>query len=85
MTIEIHQPELEALIQQRMASGAFRDVDELLFKAIGALNESLPPSTNAKADNLVELFEPVRGLLTNEEVDTLFRRDRSLARPLDLS
>ena len=85
MTIEIHQPELEALIHQRMASGAFRDVDELLTKAIGALNESLSPSTNAKADNLIELFEPVRGLLTDEEVDTLFCRDRSAARPLDLS
>ncbi len=85
MTIEIHQPELEALIQQRMASGAFEDIDELLTKATGALNEGAvfdQPDENAMS--LVELFGPVRGLLTDEEVDTLFHRDRSLTPPLNL-
>lgn len=85
MTIEIHRPELEALINQRMASGAFRDIDELLAKAIDALDEpfvSVQPDVKAK--NFLELFEPVRGLLTDEEVDVLFSRDRSPARPLDL-
>lgn len=85
MTIEIHRPELEALINQRMASGAFRDIDELLTKAIDALDEpfvSVQPDVKAK--NFLELFEPVRGLLTDEEVDVLFSRDRSPARPLDL-
>lgn len=36
MHIEIHQPELEALIQQRMASGAFHDVEEVLIHALKA-------------------------------------------------
>jgi len=31
MTIEIHQPELEALIRDRMASGHFASVEELLL------------------------------------------------------
>jgi len=34
MTVEIHQPELEALIQQRMQSGAFQDVEEVLLYAL---------------------------------------------------
>ena len=31
MTIEIHRPELEKLIQQRMESGAFRSVEDFLM------------------------------------------------------
>jgi hypothetical protein len=34
---------------------------------------------------LVELAEPVRGLLTDEEVDRLFSRNPSTGRPLDFS
>jgi hypothetical protein len=34
MTIEIHQPEIEALIQQRLQSGAFRDVEDVLMQAL---------------------------------------------------
>jgi hypothetical protein len=34
MSIEIHQPKIEALIQQRMASGAFHDVEEVLLYAL---------------------------------------------------
>ena len=34
MTIEIHQPELEALILERMESGAFRNVEEVLMQAL---------------------------------------------------
>ena len=33
----------------------------------------------------MELFEPIRGLLTDEEVDTLFSRNPSAGRPVDLS
>ncbi len=36
MTIEIQQPELASPIRQSMASGAFRSVDELLARALGA-------------------------------------------------
>jgi hypothetical protein len=41
-------------------------------------------SCAAKASNLMDLFEPVRGLLSDEEVDTLFTRNPSTGRPLDL-
>jgi len=38
-----------------------------------------------KASNLMELFEPIRGLLTDEEVDTLFSRNPSTGRLVDLA
>jgi len=34
MTIEIHQPELEALIQKRMASGRFATIEDALLEAL---------------------------------------------------
>jgi predicted transcriptional regulator len=43
------------------------------------------PAPSAEPKNLVELFAPLRGQFTDEEVDTLFSRNRSTARPLDLT
>ena len=34
MTIEIHRPELEALIIQRMKSGGFQNVEDVLLQAL---------------------------------------------------
>jgi Arc/MetJ-type ribon-helix-helix transcriptional regulator len=34
MTIEINRPEIEALIRQRLHSGAFASVEEVLFDAL---------------------------------------------------
>ena len=34
MTIEIHRPELEALILQRMKSGGFHNVEDALLQAL---------------------------------------------------
>jgi hypothetical protein len=36
MTIEIQRPELEALIRERMKSGAFRNVEDALMQALTA-------------------------------------------------
>jgi len=53
VTIEIHEPELEALIQRRMESGRFRSVEEVLLTALKssaphmeiALDATLSPPT----------------------------------------
>jgi len=37
MTIEIHQPEIERRVREGLQSGRYRDVDELLTKALDAL------------------------------------------------
>jgi antitoxin ParD1/3/4 len=34
MTIQINRPEIEALIQQRLHSGAFESVEDLIFDAL---------------------------------------------------
>jgi hypothetical protein len=39
MTIEIHRPELEDLIMQRMEMGGFHNVEDVLMEAL----ESAPP------------------------------------------
>ncbi len=36
MTIEIQRPELEALIHERMKSGAFQNVEDVLMQALKA-------------------------------------------------
>ncbi len=39
MTIEITRPEIEALIQQRLRSGAFESVEDVLIDALEAQKE----------------------------------------------
>jgi hypothetical protein len=46
MTIEIHKPELEALIRERMKSGAFHDVEDVLIQAL----KSAPPAAEEEED-----------------------------------
>jgi hypothetical protein len=45
MTIEIHRPELEALIRERMSSGAFHDVEDVALRSSPvAQAPAAPPS-----------------------------------------
>jgi antitoxin ParD1/3/4 len=39
MTIEINRPEIEALIRQRLHSGAFESVEDVLFAALEMQSE----------------------------------------------
>jgi hypothetical protein len=82
MTIEIQEPELEALIQQRMASGQFQDVEDVLIQAL----KSSPPLTRHKEklihqESLEEMFAKARGLADDLDIT----RDRSPGRIVDLS
>jgi Arc/MetJ-type ribon-helix-helix transcriptional regulator len=40
MTIEIHTPEIERRVRERIQSGRFQNVDEFLTKALDALSET---------------------------------------------
>lgn len=94
ITVEI-RPEVQAEIARRAAvhgRAIEAEAASLLEDAVHIPAERLPrdwltgeESRAAKAANLMELFEPVRGLLTDEEVDTLFIRNPSTGRPLDLA
>jgi hypothetical protein len=90
MTLEITRPETEARIQRYLQSGQFHDLDELLTKALDALPEpaaetepTAPESRTGQA--LIDAFAEIRGLFTDEEIDQMFRRNPSTARPVDLS
>ncbi len=47
--IEIQRPELEALIQERMMSGAYHDVEDVLIQALRS--SPLPESETAGHEN----------------------------------
>lgn len=70
MTIEIHEPKLEALIGKRMASGAFESIEEALLQALRSA--PLPgdfgagPDTTSKSG--LAIFEALRRCL-HPEVD----------------
>lgn len=83
MNLEIRNPELVQRVTARIQTGNFHDADELIEKALDALDEKAPTSAEVAAlrrKNFVELCDPVRGLA--EDID--FSRNPSTARPLDL-
>jgi hypothetical protein len=71
MTIQITKPEVEALINQRLRSGGFKDAEDVVWQAL----QSSPPEAAATppnaqpAKNMVELFAPLRGLNIDFESD----------------
>lgn len=79
MTIEIKRPELEALIEERLKSGVFQDVDELLAEALIALDEKRPRAAEPR-ENLADFLmnSPFAGAELNLE------RRREYMRPSKL-
>ena len=80
ITLDI-RPEVQAgLARQAALQG--RAIEAV---AASLLEEAInTPSAPPEARNLVELFEPLRGLLEDAEIDRIFSRNRSAARPIDL-
>jgi hypothetical protein len=76
MTIQITKPEVEALINQRLESGAFKDAEDVIMQALQSSTQKQSDAPPAK--NIEELFAPLRGL--NIE----FSRNPSTGRPVDL-
>jgi hypothetical protein len=48
VTIEIHRPELKALIIQRMKSGGFHNVEDVLLKALRTSPQAEEPSGTSR-------------------------------------
>jgi Arc/MetJ-type ribon-helix-helix transcriptional regulator len=87
MNLEIHNPELVQRVNAQIQSGHFHDADDLLEKALDALEGKTPPPTASSAaerrraagrKSLVEVFAPVRGMNLD------FSRNQSPSRPVDL-
>jgi|HubBroStandDraft_1064217.scaffolds.fasta_scaffold27005_3 hypothetical protein len=91
MNLEIHTPALEERVRAQIQSGHFQNTDELLTKALDALEEkettatvSAPPVPYQRPPgrkSLVELFadSPWKGL------DLDFSRNRTPSRPVELA
>ena len=77
-------PHQEKAIEAAINAGVIHSVEELIDSAIAHLPQATAPISQAQqAANLVDLFEPIRGLLTDEVIDAMFKRDPSSARPVD--
>ena len=85
MHIEIDNPELERLLEERLKAGKFASVEDLLLDTLQSNGHDDAPPPSEKAANLAELLAPIRGLLTDEEIDHCFGRERSVGRSVDLS
>ena len=79
MTIEL-KPEDEKLIEEKLRSGAFHSVEEVIHRALVLLPTPDPVSERMPKKNLVELFaeSPLKGLDLNLERDPDYGRDIEL-------
>ena len=81
ITVDITPEVKAALARQAAAQGR-----PLEAYAAGLLEEAARlPSGAVQAANLVDLCDPIRGVLGDDEIDRLFSRNPSTGRPVDLS
>ena len=83
MNIEIQNPELQQRVQAQIQRGQFHDMDDLIEKALDALDEksaAIAPRRPTGRKSLAQLFadSPFKGL----EID--FERDQDLGRDVTL-
>jgi len=72
MTIEVHKPELEDLLRERLENGTFTDVEDLLIQALKSTSESKPVTHKPKknlAQFLLESPLPGSGLKLKRQKD----------------
>ena len=77
-------PHQERALEATINVGGIHSVEALFDSVIAHLPPAIAPSARAaQAADLVDLFEPIRGLLTDEEIDVMLKRHPSSARPVD--
>ena len=69
MHIEIHQPELEFLIQQRLASGSFEDVEQVLLHALKSSTAPNIPAIRMATGTGLDLLAAMQAMPHKDEVD----------------
>jgi len=86
MNLEIQNPELVQRLDAHIRTGHFHDTEELIEKALDALDERVPAPESSAAErrhaagrkSLVEVFAPLCGLNLD------FSRNKNGSRPVDL-
>ena len=84
MMIEIQKPELEALIHERMQSGKFEDIEDVLMQALKSIPVADAPGLDKLASpsrTLQELFEAASGMA--DDLD--FNRNPSVSRSVQVA
>jgi hypothetical protein len=76
MTIQITKPEVEALINQRLQSGAFRDAEDVILQALQAAG---PAGRADDIDSRSPVFEQGLGLFGSPEDAALLDEVVSIA------
>ncbi|HXM42131.1 MAG TPA: hypothetical protein VN924_12820 [Bryobacteraceae bacterium] len=90
ITLDI-RPEVQAeLARQAALQGrAIESVATALLEGavhpVSAAPQAPPPPEHLTGQALIDAFADIRGLLTDEEIDRMFSRNPSTARPVDLS
>ena len=84
MMIEIHSPEVEAIIHQRMNAGGFRNAEEVVIQALKSFSvaktPTAVPSRPESRKSLAQLFadSPFKGLDIDFEREPDYGRDVTL-------
>lgn len=77
MTIEIHKPELEALIMERLRNGTFESVEDFLLQALQGPPIQLKKETRTGADLVAAMqtspckdidLEPTRSTMSVRDI-----------------
>lgn len=76
MNLEIHKPELVERVRAQIATGHFHDADELIEKALDALDEKSMLPIAAAQGSLHEFFmnSPLRGANLDLERESDYNR-----------
>ena len=78
LIIQITSPDVEALIQQRLATGAFKNAEDVVSRALQYYGAPPAPPTSPSGKTIAALFAPLRG----EDLD--FDRNPSTGRDVTL-
>jgi hypothetical protein len=82
ITLDI-RPELEKELHERALARGVSLTDYLQEIVVREAHLAAEPGRQRRGQELVDACAKVRGLLTDEETDTLFSRNPSLGRPVD--
>jgi hypothetical protein len=85
MNVNVEIPEDRAARFQKEAQAHGLTVDRWLLQLAEQNAPALPEEARPRTGQaLIDVCAEVRGLLTNEEIDIIFARNRSMSRPIDL-
>ncbi len=85
MKVNIEIPEGQATRFQKEARARGLTVDRWLLELAEQNAPALPEEARPRTGQaLIDVCADVRGLLTNEEIDAMFARNRSISRSIDL-